>query len=269
MILKFRVTLVLSLVLFIVSSCNKGPKVISASDDNKNSDKSSEIFSEEPSARSNSNTNQSLNNELHTVVVKEILPTTKYVYLNVQENDELFWIATRKQKINIGGTYFYKGGLLKTNFESKEHNKVFEKIYLVTSLVQANHGDNNITINDSKLKTQSTEKHIKENSDSNSETKIDQTGSIKIAELVENKNKYEGKTLQVSGKCVKINPNIMGRNWIHIKDGSKDDYDLVITSNMFVKEGSMITIKGTVTLNKDFGAGYKYDLILEDGIIVQ
>ena len=60
----------------------------------------------------------------------------------------------------------------------------------------------------------------------------------------------------------------MGRNWIHIKDGSKDDYDLVITSNTFVKEGSMITIKATVTLNKDFGAGYKYDLILENGIII-
>ena len=61
----------------------------------------------------------------------------------------------------------------------------------------------------------------------------------------------------------------MGRNWIHIKDGSKDDYDLVITSNTFVQEGSMITMKATVTLNKDFGAGYKYDLILENGIIVQ
>ena len=61
----------------------------------------------------------------------------------------------------------------------------------------------------------------------------------------------------------------MERNWIHVKDGSKDDYDLVVTSNTFVPEGSKITIKATVSLNRDFGAGYTYDLILENGILVQ
>jgi len=60
----------------------------------------------------------------------------------------------------------------------------------------------------------------------------------------------------------------MKRNWIHLKDGSKDDFDLVITSDTFVPEGKVVTIKATVTLNKDFGAGYKYDLILENGTIV-
>jgi hypothetical protein len=60
----------------------------------------------------------------------------------------------------------------------------------------------------------------------------------------------------------------MDRNWIHIKDGSKDDYDLVITSDVFVPEGSVVTMKAQVSLNKDFGAGYKYDLILENGILV-
>ncbi|MCP4978199.1 MAG: hypothetical protein GY931_18780, partial [Maribacter sp.] len=81
--------------------------------------------------------------------------------------------------------------------------------------------------------------------------------------------KYEGHTIQLSGKCVKVNPNIMDRNWIHLQDGSKNDFDLVITSNTFVPEGSAITIRGTVVLNKDFGAGYKYDLILENGTLVK
>jgi hypothetical protein len=60
----------------------------------------------------------------------------------------------------------------------------------------------------------------------------------------------------------------MNRNWIHIKDGSKDDYDLVITSDTYVAEGTVITMKALVTLNKDFGAGYTYDLILEDGVLI-
>ena len=91
---------------------------------------------------------------------------------------------------------------------------------------------------------------------------------MKIAELVANYKEYAGKTVQISGICTKVNANIMGKNWIHIKDGSKDEYDLVITSNTFVKEGDEITMKAVVSLNKDFGAGYTYDLILEEGIII-
>ena len=264
MILKYRFTLITAVFLIISTSCNNGPKVIQSTNGTNNSEGDKGIFYEEPSIQLN--TNQDVNNDLHTVVVTEILKTTKYVYLKVKENGEEFWIATRKQNVNIGETYFYKGGLLKTNFESKEHDKVFEKIYLVTSLVQSNHGN---TKSSSNLDIKESKQTKNEKSTTNQETKTDRSGSIQIAELVENYKKYEGKTVQVSGKCVKINPNIMGINWIHIKDGSKDDYDLVITSNTFVPEGSMITMKATVTLNKDFGAGYKYDLILENGIIVQ
>jgi hypothetical protein len=61
----------------------------------------------------------------------------------------------------------------------------------------------------------------------------------------------------------------MDRNWIHLQDGSNDDFDMVITSNTFVPEGEMITIRAVVSLNRDFGAGYKYDLILENGTLVQ
>ncbi len=248
----------------IIVSCNNDPKVIS-SESSKNPEKESGVFSDKPSPETNTASNQSLNNEMHQVKVLDILETTKYVYLKVEENDKQFWIATLKQKIDIGGTYFYKGGLLKTNFESKEHNKTFEKIYLVTSLVQSNHGNENRNKN---IKSQDNQQKDKVNSATNTLNNNQKTGSIKIAELVANLNKYKGKTVQLSGICVKINPNIMGRNWIHLKDGSKDDYDLVITSDTFVKEGSEITIKATVSLNKDFGAGYKYELILENGVIL-
>ena len=263
MIIKNKLALVATIVLIILSSCNKGPKVIQSSNSIENSDESKGIFYEVESKPLKSK--QTVNSDMHMVVVMEVLKTTKYVYLKVKENEEQFWIAARKQDVNIGETYFYKGGLLKTNFESKEHNKVFDKIYLVTSLVQSNHGSN--TSNGS-LSAQGSVENINEASSTKEEIKSNQSGSIKISELVKNYKEYEGKTVQISGKCVKINPNIMGINWIHIKDGSKDDYDLVITSNTFVQEGSLITMKATVTLDKDFGAGYKYDLILENGTIV-
>jgi hypothetical protein len=135
--------------------------------------------------------------------------------------------------------------------------------------VSADHGNGQETMNDKNVINEvALTKKPEVKTVEDPERNIEQKGSIRIAELIENVKKYEGKTIQVSGECVKINPGIMDRNWIHIKDGSRDDYDLVITSDTYVPEGTLITMKATVSLNKDFGAGYTYDLILENGVLV-
>ena len=260
---KFLPFLIIAFLTF--TACNKGPKVIESSSVNNSLEQNTGVFSNDSISKNSTNSNNSFTDDLHKVVVTELLPTTKYNYLNVKEGEEEFWIATRKNDVKVGKTYFYKGGLLKTNFESKEYNRTFEKVYLVSSLVETNHG-NNSNVTSSELKN---EPKQKEDIPTHTEKIIEHKGSIKIAELVKNAKKYEGKTVQLSGECFKINAGIMERNWIHLKDGSQDDYDLVITSKSFVPEGSVVTLKAIVTLNKDFGAGYIYDLILEDGIIVK
>ena len=77
--------------------------------------------------------------------------------------------------------------------------------------------------------------------------------------------------MKIHGKVVKYNSGIMGKNWIHIQDGT--DYsgknDLTITTNMATSLDKMITIEGTIVLDKDFGSGYFYDIILEEGIIIE
>ena len=257
----FKSTIISTIVLFTISACNQDSGVVTK----YKGDQSQEelIDSDE---HDHSNDNKSFSNQVHTVVVDEVLPATKYVYVHVNEGMEQYWVATALKEITVGETYFFRGGLLKTNFESKEYNRMFEKIYLVSQFVPAKHGDN--TPNASEM---TTPPGNQDNKDAvKNVKKVEKAaGSISIAELVNNYQKYEGQTVQLSGECVKINPQIMGRNWIHLKDGSKDDYDLVITSDVFVREGSVITIKATVVLNKDYGAGYNYDLILEDGILVE
>ena len=71
------------------------------------------------------------------------------------------------------------------------------------------------------------------------------------------------------GEVTKFSKGIMNKNWIHLQDGTKDndDYDLIITSNVGTKVGDVITIKGKVFLDKDFGHGYFYKLIIEEGTI--
>ena len=190
----------------------------------------------------------------HTVKVEEVLNTEKYSYLNVTENGEKFWIAIPRMEVEIGGTYHYTDALLKHNFESKEYNRVFETIYLVSD------------IHSHSAESGGSTAHGAGDSGNQSQDAVNvepAKGSLQLAELISNKEKYKDKTVQVTGKCVKVNPMIMGRNWVHIQDGSGDGLDLTITTSENVQLNEIVTFEGVIALNKDFGAGYKYDVIME------
>ena len=272
---KYLIVLVFSILLI---GCNDGPKVITADNASEETSKfNSGIFSENETENEPGHNHpvgsDSFTENLHTVRVNEILPTKKYVYMNVTEGGKDFWIAAAKQDIAIGATYFYRGGLLKTNFESKEHNRMFDTIYLITNIVKQDHGNNTGNLKadftDNLEATNESNTSQKQTIPTHTETIVAHKGSIKIAELVANPKSFEGKTVQITGKVVKVNPNIMNRNWLHLQDGSKNDFDLVVTTNTFEPEGQAITIKAKVSLDRDFGAGYRYDLILEEGVLIE
>ena len=66
---------------------------------------------------------------------------------------------------------------------------------------------------------------------------------------------------------VKVNNGIMGRNWVHVEDGSKsggNPLNLTVTTSLQIPVGSQVTLKGTIALDKDFGAGYRYPIIMEN-----
>lgn len=89
-----------------------------------------------------------------------------------------------------------------------------------------------------------------------------------VAELFAQRAALKGKAVTVRGKVVKVNDGIMGKNWIHLRDGSgtratKDD-DLTVTTNDKVTVGDVVLVKGTVAIDRDFGAGYTYTLVVED-----
>ncbi len=68
---------------------------------------------------------------------------------------------------------------------------------------------------------------------------------------------------------VKVNNDIMNRNWIHIHDGTgkSGSEDLLITSGQSANKGDQIVAEGIVTVDKDFGAGYSYGVLLENAQI--
>jgi hypothetical protein len=63
----------------------------------------------------------------------------------------------------------------------------------------------------------------------------------------------------------------MGKNWIHLRDGSgspsDDTNDILVTSASETKVGDVVTVKGVIRTDKDFGSGYAYKVLIEEATI--
>lgn len=92
-----------------------------------------------------------------------------------------------------------------------------------------------------------------------------------VAAVHQEKAALAGKAVSIQGKVVKVNNGIMGRNFVHVQDGSGDaaagSNNLIVTSKDTAQVGQQVAVSGKVTLNRDFGAGYLYPLLLEEASI--
>lgn len=253
-----KIILPLLMLSYLAVSCEDGPKMTKMPTESENVEQNKDANKKV----------KAVSEDYHIVVVNEILPTQKYLYLDVTEGDKQFWVAVAKQDIEIGGTYIFTGAVYKHNFKSKEFDRTFENLYMVTKLLKQNDDGGHTLVKSSKVEVENDSQNRSEVSSSNAEL-IEREGSVKISAIVADPKKYEGKKVQVSGKCVKVNNGILGMNWIHLQDGSMDEYDFVVTTEYNVSVGQVVTMEASVTLDKDFGAGYKYDIILENGILVE
>jgi hypothetical protein len=94
-----------------------------------------------------------------------------------------------------------------------------------------------------------------------------------VAEVWSQRKSLKDKGVTIRGKVVKFNPGIMGKNWVHLRDGSgnadKKDNDITVTTADTVAVGDVVTAKGKVLVDKDFGAGYAYPVIVEDAKVAK
>jgi hypothetical protein len=92
-----------------------------------------------------------------------------------------------------------------------------------------------------------------------------------VAELFAKRGTLNGKQVVVKGQVVKVSSGIMGKNWIHLQDGSGEEkrknHELVVTSSDLPDVGDVVAVSGTLARDKDFGGGYKYNVIIEEGSV--
>jgi hypothetical protein len=89
-----------------------------------------------------------------------------------------------------------------------------------------------------------------------------------IAEIYEKRDALSQKQVMVKGQVVKVSLDIMGKNWIHIQDGTgnarKMNYDLAVTTKSVPQKGDVVVANGKLSVNRDFGFGYFYEVIIEN-----
>ncbi len=213
--------------------------------------------------KSKSTVDENLAPNVHKVKVEEIIQTSNYTYLRVTDKEQENWIAIVRAEVEVGKYYYYIPGVEMSNFVSKELKRTFPVIGFVDKF-----SDQpivmKVSVADSlKGKQAPTPKEG---------IKVEPAeGGISIAELYANKDSYSGKIVKIRGEVVKFSADIMNTNWVHIQDGtnSNGSFDLTITTHDVTKVGDVVTFEGTVTLKKDFGAGYFYEVIVENAKLLK
>ena len=202
--------------------------------------------------------------DIHKVMVMEVLQTTSYTYLKVLDGNKMQWLAVPRMEAKHGETYYYKGGNEMKNFRSSQLNRVFDSVLFLGGIVSANPGksmnaDSTFSFSDS----------IPESDRIVLEVKITEDQTT-IAQLFSNSKKYTDHTVTVKGKVTRFSQSIMGKNWVHLQDGTEynGDFDLVITTHDTVIVGNIYKFEGVIATDKDFGYGYFYSVLLEDAKII-
>ncbi len=210
------------------------------------------------------------NPAMHEVKVAEVIQTSNYTYLKVSDNGAENWIAVTSQEAVVGDTYYYEQALEMKNFNSKELKRTFETIYFVQGLSKSPVAAPAAA---GGMGGDMTAGHTGKPADAMKDgiSVAPAENGLSIAKLFADRASYGGKTIKMKGQVVKVNEEVMGKNWFHIQDGTKDgeNYDLTITTLDKVKVDDVVTFEGTITLKKDFGAGYFYEVIMEDAKLVK
>ena len=201
--------------------------------------------------------------EIHEVVVQEAMNAAGYTYMLVSEGRKEQWIAVAEMDVDIGTTYYFQGGLQMSDFRSRELDTIFKSILFVDHISL----EPPVQSEDMSLSMAHSASIPVEKLDLSVEAA---PNGITIAELLSEMKSYKGKTVRIRGQVTKFNADIMDKNWIHIQDGTEHEgrYDLAITSSSTVTTGDILTFEGKITLDKDFGFGYFYEVLMEEAIII-
>jgi hypothetical protein len=199
--------------------------------------------------------------------VLEIKDVDSYNYLRLKTKDGETWAAVNKSPVKKGAKVTIENVMVMSNFESKSLKKTFPTIVFGTlgdagGSAQAVGNDMVAAHSGVAKAADAGDIHVPKAVGANART---------VAEIIAKGAELKNKPVLVRGKVVKYNAQIMGKNWIHLRDGSgsaaDNTNDVLVTTTSQAKAGDVVTVKGIVHTDKDFGSGYAYKVLIEEATL--
>mgnify|MGYP001572697392 CR=1 FL=1 len=206
--------------------------------------------------------------------IAETMNSGGYTYALLKTGSKDSWIATGELPVKIGDRVSATIDMPMENFNSKTLNRNFPLIYFVTGVSR----DGEAVPATAGLAGAPALAPSHATAEASVAPQVvepikPEPGGITIADLWARRKALSGTVVVVSGKVMKVNNEIMGSNWFHLQDGSgnaKDGtHDLTVTTSALLKVGDIVTISGKLTTDKDFGAGYSYEAIVENATVTK
>ena len=190
--------------------------------------------------------------------VVDVIHGGGYTYLQIDDTKKQYWVAVEGTKVEKGSEVRFTEELRAKDFESKALNRKFDEVVFGSNLQYRTNvpEKGNLSLITEQVK----------------ESPYKQKDTISVKEAWEKRVSLKDKTIAIRGKVVKASPNIIGRNWIHIQDGTGEGSEvgrIVFTSKELPKVGDVVTASGIVNVDKDFGSGYSYKIIVENATFKQ
>jgi hypothetical protein len=198
--------------------------------------------------------------------IVETMNSGGYTYILLEKDGEKMWVAVREMEAAVGQEISFEPGHEMRNFTSNTLNRTFNRIVFSAGPVSrhTSSGPDKTMGLGSKGTVVHTDEAIKEE-------KASGTNAYTVGELYEKGEKLDKSNVIIRGKVVKVSVGIMGKNWLHIQDGTGDEknntHDIVVTTQDEPSVGDVVIVNGTLYKDKDFGSGYRYDVILEQAHI--
>ena len=204
-----------------------------------------------------------------TGTVVETMNAAKYTYVRVKTASDEVWAATGQFDVKVGERVTVPLEMAMENFHSQTLNRDFPAIYFVSQITregetaspatgQSPHGTIRPAAADAAPVTTPLEPPA---------------GGTTVAQVWATRQSLAGKRVTVRGKVIKYNAGILGVNWLHIQDGTGDaagkTNDLAVTTAEVANVGDVVTATGTIAIDKDFGAGYAYPVIMEKSTLTR
>ena len=214
--------------------------------------------------------------------ILETMNSGGYTYMLLNTNGREVWTAVREMKVTVGQSIALLPGVVMEKFSSKTLGRTFDKI-IFSDGPMSQRGDGSGGGHGGGAHGRSTVSDPKETAGSKGnvpkvdrEVKVDKAegaNAYTIVELFEKMDELNEKKVTFKGKVVKVSPEIMGKNWLHIQDGTgyaqNKTNDIVVTTKDLPATDDIVIVNGILYSKKDFGSGYKYDVIIENASITK